>query len=219
MEDEQKEKASVKTPLVQEEADSLIQTRTHTEENPFWSTRCLPELFFLFFPLQSLFLLKLSPWRLASHSAWQPSLCVVVVVVVAAAAGPPCFRQQVQLTIWQLTPMEGVIQSSRGWVDPVRAFRRSGPKPTNQQTSDTGREGKTTQRWWGRDWWRTDVSTLFSPTGVGQTCCLFFFFFCYCCYGEVLIFFLLCFYSLQRVFTNAIHILLLLVDNNKPFIC
>lgn len=35
MEDEQKEKASVKTPLAQKEADSLIQTRTHTEENPF----------------------------------------------------------------------------------------------------------------------------------------------------------------------------------------
>lgn len=38
--------------------------------------------------------------------------------------------------------MEGVIQSSRGWVDPERAFGRSGPKPTNQQTSDTGGEGK-----------------------------------------------------------------------------
>lgn len=42
--------------------------------------------------------------------------------VAAAAAGPPCFRQQVQFYIWQLS-LEGVIQSSWGGVDPVR-FQR-----------------------------------------------------------------------------------------------
>lgn len=52
---------------------------------------------------------------------------------VVAAAGPPCFRQQVQLTIWQLTPMEGVIQSSRGRVDPMQALL--GSQSQSQQTS------------------------------------------------------------------------------------
>lgn len=57
--------------------------------------------------------------------------------------GPPCFRQQVQLTIWQLTSTEGVIQTSRGRVDPAQAVGQPVPKPTNQQTSpDTGGEQK-----------------------------------------------------------------------------
>lgn len=66
--------------------------------------------------------------------------------------------------------MEGVIQSSRDEVDPLRAFGRSGPKPTNQQTSDTEEEGKQhgggggdgpDERW---------MLQLFSLTESGQSC-------------------------------------------------
>lgn len=109
---------------------------------------------------------------------------------VVAAAGPPCFRQQVQLTIWQLTPMEGVIQSSRGRVDPMQALL--GSQSQSQQTSKplTQEEegGRTTwrRRWWRRDRWRTDASTLFSLTGVGQTCCLFSSFFLWSCQFSVI---------------------------------
>lgn len=95
-------------------------------------------------------------------------------VAVVAAAGPPCFRQQVQLTIWQLTPMEGVIQSSRGWVDPERSLRAVQAKANKPANLWHRRRGKTTwRRRWRRGRWGTDASTLFSLGEVGQTCCLF----------------------------------------------
>lgn len=96
--------------------------------------------------------------------AWVNSIIISEAVITCpsicrAMVGPPCFRQQVQLTIWQLTPMEGVIQTSWGRVDPRRAFRQSEPKPTNQQTSEPGREWKQ-HRGGGGDWageWRMAV--------------------------------------------------------------
>lgn len=110
--------------------------------------------------------------------AWVNSIIISEAVIMCpsigrAVVGPPCFRQQVQLTIWQLTPMEGVIQTSRGWVDPVRACRQSEPKPTNQQTSDTGGERK---QHGGGGGDQTDGGRPPHLAGVGQSCRLSFVF-------------------------------------------
>lgn len=67
--------------------------------------------------------------------------------------------------------MEGVIQSSGGLSGP------HGPKPTNQQTSDTGGEGKQHGGGGGgdgRDEGR--MPRLCFHSGVGRSRCLFFFF-------------------------------------------
>lgn len=62
----------------------------------------------------------------------------------AVFLGPPCLGQQVQLTIWQLTLMEGVIQTSRGQVDPVRPSRRAKAnkraKASTQEESENNTE-------------------------------------------------------------------------------
>lgn len=119
--------------------------------------------------------------------AWVNNIIIFEAVIMcssvgrAVAAGPPCLRQQVQLTIWQLTPMEGVIQSSWGKVDPVRAFRRSGPKPTNQRSSDTGGERKQHGGGAGDGPNEGRMPQLFSLSENGPSCCFSFLpVFCQC---------------------------------------
>lgn len=98
--------------------------------------------------------------------AWVNSIIISEAVIMCpsigrAVVGPPCFRQQVQLTIWQLTPMEGVIQTSLGWVDPVQAVRAKANKPANLWHR---RRAKTTWRRWWRPDWRTAASSRRSLT-------------------------------------------------------